>query len=61
MHQTFSHLFVMQDLKSLNLAYNFISSLTIKSFNMLAKLKSLDISGNPLDELQPEVFKDITV
>lgn len=28
---------------------------------MLTKLKSLDLSQNPLEDLQPDVFKDITV
>lgn len=28
---------------------------------MLTKLKSLDLSHNPLEDLQPDAFKDVTV
>lgn len=45
----------------MNLARNQISSLPAKLFHMLTKLRILDVSENPLEDLEPDVFKDITV
>lgn len=50
-----------KDLRKLNLAYNSIEELVQRLFYMLGKLKYLDLSGNPLQDLPPEVFKDIQV
>lgn len=51
----------MQDLRTLNLADNSLVDVTTKIFQMLTKLKTLDLSRNPLEDLPPDVFKDIIV
>lgn len=51
----------MQDLRRLNLAENLIVELVPRVFYMLGKLKYLSLSGNPLIDLPPDVFKDILV
>lgn len=51
----------MQSLKRLNLADNAILVLVQRVFYHLNKLKYLDLSENPLAELPPDVFQDITV
>jgi len=38
-----------------------VEELMPKAFQMLTKLKNLDLSRNPLEELIPDVFKDIIV
>lgn len=53
--------FTMQDLRRLNLAENLIVELVPRVFYMLGKLKYLSLSGNPLIDLPPDVFKDILV
>lgn len=53
--------FAMQDLRRLNLAENLIVELVPRVFYMLGKLKYLSLSGNPLIDLPPDVFKDILV
>jgi len=45
----------------LNLADNSLADLEVKVFQMLTKLKILDLSRNPLEDLQPDVFKDVIV
>ena len=45
----------------LNLADNSIADLETKVFQMLTKLKNLDLSRNPLEDLPPDVFKDVIV
>lgn len=45
----------------LNLADNSIADLSPKIFQMLTKLKSLDLSLNPIEDLHPDAFKDIVV
>lgn len=50
-----------QDLRRLNLAENLIVELVPRVFYMLGKLKYLSLSGNPLNDLPPDVFKDILV
>lgn len=50
-----------QDLRRLNLAENLIVELVPRVFYMLGKLKYLTLSGNPLNDLPPDVFKDILV
>ena len=45
----------------MNLADNSLSDLETKVFQMLTKLKILDLSRNPLEDLQPDIFKDIIV
>lgn len=32
-----------------------------RNFFMLSRLKYLDLSGNPLQDLQPDVFRDVPV
>lgn len=54
-------IFYLQELKRLNLANNLIDKLVNRVFYMLLKLKYLDLSGNPLSNLPPEAFKDISV
>ena len=51
----------MQDLRTLNLADNSLVDVATKVFQMLTKLKALDLSRNPLEDLPPDVFKDIIV
>lgn len=51
----------MQELHKLNFARNQIDSLHAKSFHMLTKLRVLELSENPLEDLPPDAFKDITV
>lgn len=53
--------FLFQDLRRLNLADNLINELVPRVFFMLGRLKYLDISKNPLNDLPPDVFKDILV
>lgn len=48
-------------MRRLNLADNAIHELVPRVFYMLNKLKYLDLSGNLLEELPADVFKDITV
>ena len=50
-----------QDLKRLNLAHNKIGTLVPRVFYQLNRLKYLDLSGNPLSKLPPDVFNDISV
>lgn len=50
-----------QDLRRLNLADNSIVELVQRNFFMLTRLKYLDLSGNPLQDLQPDVFRDVPV
>lgn len=50
-----------QELRRLNLADNSIGELVQRIFFMLSKLKYLDLSGNPLQELPPDVFRDVPV
>lgn len=45
----------------MNLAENLIVELVPRVFYMLGKLKFLCLSGNPLIDLPPDVFKDILV
>lgn len=52
---------MLQDLRRLSLANNLIEKLAHRVFYMVSKLKYLDLSENPLTELPPDVFKDITV
>lgn len=51
----------MQDLRRLNLANNLIEKLAHRVFYKVSKLKYLDLSENPLTDLEPDVFTDITV
>lgn len=57
----FFPLFIFKDLHTLNLADNSLADLEAKVFQMLTKLKILDLSRNPLEDLQPDVFKDVIV
>jgi len=43
------------------LADNSIVELVQRNFFMLSRLKYLDLSGNPLQDLQPDVFRDVPV
>lgn len=52
---------MFKDLHTLNLADNSLAELEAKVFQMLTKLKILDLSRNPLEDLQPDVFKDVIV
>lgn len=45
----------------MSLADNLIVELVPRVFYMLGKLNSIDLSGNPLIDLPPDVFKDILV
>lgn len=45
----------------LSLADNFIEALLPRMFQQLTRLKHLDLSGNPIDDLVPDIFRDITV
>lgn len=51
----------LQDLRNLSLANNLIEKLAHRVFYKVSKLKYLDLSGNPLTDLPPDVFTDITV
>lgn len=53
--------FVLQSLRVLNLAENSIDVLYDRPFFMLTNLQYLDLSGNMLQDLPPEVFKDVQV
>lgn len=54
-------MFRLQDLRRLSLANNLIEKLAHRVFYKVSKLKYLDLSGNPLADLPPDVFTDITV
>jgi Leucine-rich repeat (LRR) protein len=43
------------------LADNLMEELVPRLFQQLTRLKYLDLSGNPLDDLTPDVFRDIMV
>lgn len=45
----------------LSLTDNSLEVLLPRMFQQLAKLKHLDLSGNPIDDLVPDIFRDITV
>jgi Leucine rich repeat len=50
-----------QNLTTLNLADNSLEEIVPRLFFQLGKLRILDLSGNPLTELPPDPFRDITV
>lgn len=56
-----NHKSLFQSLRMLNLAENSIEELVPRLFQLLAKLKHLDLSGNPISVLTPDVFRDIMV
>lgn len=45
----------------LSLADNALEVLLPRMFQQLTRLKHLDLSGNPIDDLVPEIFRDIMV
>ena len=45
----------------LSLADNSLEEMVPRLFQQLTKLKYLDLSGNPLEDLTPDVFRDIMV
>lgn len=45
----------------LNLADNLLEEMVSRLFQQLTKLKYLDLSGNPLEDLTPDVFRDVMV
>lgn len=51
----------MQGLQRLDLSNNKIQKLVVRLFYSLRKLKHLDLSGNPVGELKPEIFQDLAV
>lgn len=51
----------MQGLHRLDLSNNKIQKLVVRLFYGLRKLKHLDLSGNPVGELKPEIFQDLEV
>lgn len=43
------------------MADNLLKELKPRTFQLLSKLKLLDLSANPMDDLPPDVFRDIQV
>lgn len=60
-HRYWFILLFLQELRRLNLADNLIEKLAHRVFYKVSKLKYLDLSENPLTDLTPDVFRDITV
>lgn len=51
----------LQELKTLHMIDSSINELNTRLFLHLAKLKYLDLSMNSIEDLGPEVFKDVQV
>lgn len=49
----------LEKLEVLTIANNHLRGLTPRMFFLLSSLKTLDLSGNPIRELDPEVLKDL--
>ncbi|GIY87520.1 hypothetical protein CEXT_715251 [Caerostris extrusa] len=50
---------LLPNLRTLSLAKNKLRTLVPRFFYMLAKLEKLDLSGNPLRDIDPENLKDV--
>ena len=51
----------LQNLRTLNLADNAVKELMPRLFQNLMRLKYLELSGNPIDDLKSDVFRDVMV